>query len=147
MAPPGSAVALVFEDPGELPTLWTDEEKLGQILRNFLTNALKFTERGEIRVKVSPGPDETVNFSVIDTGLGIAPENLERVFEEFGQVEGPHQPLVKGTGLGLPLARKIAGLLGGRVDLRSEPGIGSTFVATIPIRLSGNSAEDCPIVP
>ena len=103
-----------------------------QILRNFLSNAVKFTERGEIRLAAKAGPGDTVIFSVTDTGIGIALDDQRRVFEEFNQVEGPVQKRVKGTGLGLPLSRKLADLLGGRVSVRSEPGVGSTFIAVIP---------------
>ena len=103
--------------------------KLAQILRNFLSNAVKFTERGEIRVAAAAGPDDTVDLSVTDTGIGIAAEDLPRIFEEFGQVENHLQRRIKGTGLGLPLSRKLAELLGGSVSVRSEPGVGSTFFA------------------
>jgi len=130
----GDAVALVFDDPAGLPTLDTDEAKLAQILRNFLTNALKFTERGEVRVAAAAGPGDTVRFSVADTGIGIAPGDLGRIFEEFGQVDGPIQARVKGTGLGLPLSRRLAELLGGGVAVRSAPGVGSTFEVAIPRR-------------
>jgi signal transduction histidine kinase len=149
LVPSGSTVTLVFDDPENLPPLWTDEAKLTQVLRNFLSNALKFTESGEIRIKAEPGPDESVVFAVTDTGRGIAPENLERVFEEFAQVEGPHQPQGNGsgTGLGLPLARKLAEILGGRVEVQSDPGLGSTFTATIPIRFTGQTHSESPIVP
>ncbi|HXV42146.1 MAG TPA: ATP-binding protein, partial [Anaerolineae bacterium] len=96
------AVNLVFEEPQNLPTLYTDEGKVSQILRNFISNALKFTERGEVRVSaiLNPKGDE-VTFSVADTGIGIAPENQARIFEEFIQLEHPLQRQVKGTGLGL----------------------------------------------
>jgi signal transduction histidine kinase/CheY-like chemotaxis protein len=127
-----TSVALTFEDPAGLPTLNTDESKVSQILRNFISNALKFTERGEVRVSAKPGPDDTVEFAVADTGIGIAPEYHERIFEEFAQVESARQKYVKGTGLGLPLVRKLVGLLGGRLHLVSEPGVGSTFSAVIP---------------
>ena len=69
----------------------TDEGKVAQILRNFLTNAVKFTERGEIRVSARPGPGDVVIFSVKDSGIGIAAEDLDRIFEEFGQIENPLQ--------------------------------------------------------
>ncbi len=129
---PGSPVALVFEDVSGLPPMRTDEGKVAQILRNFLSNALKFTERGEVRVSARVGTGDAVVFSVSDTGLGVAPEDQERIFEEFAQVDGPIQSRVKGTGLGLPLSRKLAELLGGRVTLESAPGSGSTFSAEIP---------------
>ncbi|WNG32813.1 response regulator [Archangium violaceum] len=124
-------VSLVFEEPREMPELHTDERKLSQILRNLVSNALKFTHRGEVRVAVAPGPHDTVVFSVRDTGVGIAPEDQERIFEEFVQVEGPHQQGVKGTGLGLPLSRRLAELLGGSLTVESQPGQGSTFLATV----------------
>ena len=110
----------------------SDEGKIAQILRNFLTNAVKFTERGEIRVSARRGPGDVVIFSVRDSGIGIAAEDLDRIFEEFGQIENPLQKRVKGHGLGLPLTRKLAQLLGGRVSVESEPGVGSTFFAVIP---------------
>ena len=125
-------VTLEFDEPAADGTLRTDEVKVGQILRNFLSNAVKYTERGTIRVSATPGEDDTVIFAVSDTGIGIAPEDRERVFEEFGQIEGPLQRRIKGTGLGLPLSRKLAELLGGSVSVRSEPGVGSTFYAVIP---------------
>ena len=126
-----SSVSLLFQEP-VVPPLRTDEAKLGQILRNFLSNAVKFTEQGEIRVAAAAGPGDTVIFSVSDTGIGIAPGDRDRIFEEFGQVESPLQGRVKGTGLGLPLTRKLAELLGGNVSVKSEPGVGSTFFAVIP---------------
>jgi signal transduction histidine kinase/CheY-like chemotaxis protein len=131
------AVALVFEDVADLGTLRTDEGKVSQILRNFLSNALKFTERGEIRVGGRPGEAGTVVFAVSDTGIGIAPENQARIFEEFGQVESAVQRRVRGTGLGLSLSRRLAEVLGGRVWLRSEPGAGSTFYLSVPSEYRG----------
>jgi signal transduction histidine kinase len=126
------AVALVFDEPTAIRPLRTDEGKLAQVLRNFLSNAIKFTEAGEIRVGAQAGPGDSVVFSVSDTGIGIAEQDQARIFEEFGQVESPIQTRVKGTGLGLPLSRRLAELLGGSVSVRSAPGQGSTFTATIP---------------
>jgi signal transduction histidine kinase/CheY-like chemotaxis protein len=126
------AVSLTFEDVAGLGVLRTDEGKVAQVLRNFLSNALKFTERGEVRVMGSAGPGGTVVFAVADTGIGIAPDDQHRIFEEFGQVESAVQRRVKGTGLGLPLSKRLAELLGGRVSVKSEPGIGSTFYLSIP---------------
>jgi signal transduction histidine kinase/DNA-binding response OmpR family regulator len=130
----GQTVSLIFDEPQGIPTLYADESKVSQILRNFISNALKFTERGEIRVQAELNrQNESITFSVRDTGIGIAPENQTRIFEEFTQIDSPIQRRVKGTGLGLPLCRKLAGLLGGRIDLISHLGIGSTFSLTIPL--------------
>ncbi|WP_321799349.1 ATP-binding protein [Caballeronia sp. J97] len=130
---PGGAVELVFESCEGLPPICTDEAKVAQVLRNFVSNALKFTERGEVRVAASyDDARRLITFSVSDTGIGIAPEHQQVVFEEFGQVENRLQQYVKGTGLGLPLCRKLCKLLGGDVSLASEVARGSTFSATIP---------------
>ncbi len=129
----GDAVTLVFDDPIDLPPLDTDEGKVSQILRNFISNAIKFTERGEVRVWATADADAgTVTFSVRDTGIGIAPGDLEVIFQEFGQIAHRLQGRVKGTGLGLPLAKKFAELLGGRIAVESVPGQGSTFSVTLP---------------
>jgi len=132
-----SSVNLVFEDVIDIPDLYTDEAKVSQILRNFISNALKFTERGEVRVSVSRGHDNTVVFVVSDTGIGIAEDDQERIFDEWIQVDGHRQKSVKGTGLGLPLSRKFAQLLGGNVYVKSQVGIGSTFFAAIPVNFKG----------
>ena len=132
------AVSLTFEPVPALPLLQTDEAKVAQILRNFVSNALKFTERGEVRVSARQGADDTIVFTVTDTGIGIAPEHLERVFEEFAQVDSPVQRRVKGTGLGLPLSRRLARLLGGEVTVESEVGRGSTFALVLPIMYAGS---------
>lgn len=127
------SVNLVFEAPEGLPALCTDEGKVAQILRNFISNAIRFTEKGEIRVSARPAEGgRSVLFSVSDTGIGIAAEHLERIFEEYVQVDSLLQNKTKGTGLGLSLTRKLAELLGGRVQVESAPGIGSTFAAVIP---------------
>jgi signal transduction histidine kinase/CheY-like chemotaxis protein len=128
------SLALVFEEPETMPPMFTDEGKVSQILRNFISNALKFTEAGEIRVTAQPLPGDMVRFCVVDTGIGIAPEDHERIFEEFTQIEHRLQTKQKGTGLGLPLTRKLASLLGGSVGVKSTVGVGSTFWAEIPIR-------------
>ena len=125
-------VALVFEAPEHEVTLTTDEGKLSQILRNLISNAIKFTERGEIRVMATVETDDHVAFSVTDTGVGIALEDQARIFEEFTQVDNPLQKHVRGTGLGLPLSRKLAGLLGGRLEVESTPGSGSRFALRLP---------------
>ncbi|HYO83083.1 MAG TPA: ATP-binding protein [Bryobacteraceae bacterium] len=125
------SLTLVIEEPNSELMLRTDEGKVSQVIRNLVSNALKFTERGEVRVSVNAA-DEGVTFSVKDTGIGIAPAEQERIFQEFAQVEGPIQRRVRGTGLGLPLSRKLAELLGGALTVESEPGVGSTFRFTLP---------------
>lgn len=134
-----SSVRLVFDEPESEIQIYSDEAKVSQILRNFISNALKFTETGEVRVSVSCGNDNTVSFSVSDTGIGIADEDQERIFQEWTQVDGKLQKSAKGSGLGLPLSRKLAQLLGGNVTVKSELGMGSTFVAVIPISFQGET--------
>ncbi len=126
---------LVFEEPHNLPPLFTDDRKLSQILRNFISNALKFTPRGEVRVSAQACDGDRVRFSVADTGIGIAPEFHASVFEDFSQVGSPLQKRLRGTGLGLALCRQLAELLGGAVELQSTPGEGSVFSVTLPVRL------------
>ena len=113
--------------------LYQDEAKVSQILRNFISNALKFTESGSIDVNVDIDK-EFVTFSVKDTGLGIEEQHLGLIFEEFSQVENRLQKGVKGTGLGLPLCKNLALLLQGQVAVKSEIGIGSTFSVSLPIQ-------------
>ena len=134
-----SSVKLQFDDPEENIQIYSDEAKVSQILRNFISNALKFTERGEVRVSVARGNDGTVSFSVADTGIGINEEDQERIFQEWTQVEGKLQKVAKGSGLGLPLSRKLAQLLGGNVYVKSAVGIGSTFTVVIPISFEGQT--------
>jgi CheY-like chemotaxis protein len=136
------AVDLIFEEPAGIPELATDEGKLTQILRNFISNALKFTERGEVRVRASLADEsDDVTFQVYDTGIGISAADQDRIFEEFTQVENPLQRHAKGTGLGLPLCRRLATLLGGDVTVDSKLGVGSTFSVTIPERYSAGEKE------
>jgi signal transduction histidine kinase/CheY-like chemotaxis protein len=132
LLPPETQVELIFPEPPEGLELETDEAKLSQVLRNLVSNAVKFTERGTITVSVAQGPQDSVCFTVKDTGIGIPPEYLERVFEEFVQVDTPLHKKVKGTGLGLPLARRLSEMMGGGLTVRSTPGQGSTFTVTVP---------------
>ncbi len=97
-----SAVRLIFETSPGLSPLQTDEGKLTQVLRNFLSNAVKFTVRGEIRLAARPGPADTIVFTVTDTGIGIAPGDLPRIFDEFGQIENPLQGAARGPGWECP---------------------------------------------
>jgi signal transduction histidine kinase len=110
-----------------------DERKIRQVVLNLLSNAIKFTpDGGRINVRAR-AVDGSVEVSVTDTGIGIAPEDQEAIFEEFRQV-GTAAKKVEGTGLGLALSRKFVELHGGRVGVQSELGVGSTFTFTIPTR-------------
>ena len=125
---------LVFEEPKDIPDLKTDQNKVAQVLRNFISNALKFTESGEVRVSARLHPDGTAAvFCVRDTGIGIALKDQETIFQEFTQLPSPLQNRATGTGLGLPLSRKLAELLGGEVYVTSEVGKGSEFFAIVPL--------------
>jgi len=130
----GNSLELVFEAGADISPLYTDEGKVSQILRNLISNALKFTRRGHIRVTAQADSD-IVTFHVSDTGIGIAPEDQEKIFEEFVQIEGELQSKVKGTGLGLPLSRRLTELLGGSLTVQSQVGVGSTFTVRIPMYL------------
>ena len=128
----GDAVKLVFDEPPAGMSLFNDEGKVSQILRNFISNAIKFTEQGEVRVAATLSQDgRTAVFSVSDAGIGIAPEDQGRIFDEFIQLPSALQGRVKGTGLGLPLCRRLAHLLGGDVGVQSARGVGSVFTATV----------------
>jgi signal transduction histidine kinase len=129
MVPAG--VTLQVDEPAGLAPLVTDEGTVAQILRNLVANALKFTQAGVVRVSADADAD-VVRFVVQDTGIGLAPEDFERVFDDFTQIDAPVQRTLRGTGLGLPLARKLARLLGGDVTVSSTLGAGSTFTLAVP---------------
>jgi signal transduction histidine kinase len=105
--------------------------KLRQILLNLLSNAVKFTDKGEVVLEARILP-ETIEFIVRDTGIGIAAENLDRIFESFWQVDQSATRRVGGTGLGLSVARKLARLLDGDITVTSTAGVGTTFVVQLP---------------
>ncbi len=122
---------LVQDIQPNLPTLMTDIVKIRQIIVNLLSNAAKFTEKGEIIVRAKE-TNGMISFAVKDSGIGIEKKNFSLVFEEFQQVDNSSTRKYKGTGLGLPIARKLARLLGGDLTVDSEYGKGSTFTLTIP---------------
>jgi signal transduction histidine kinase/CheY-like chemotaxis protein len=127
-------VELVFDVPRETVMLDTDEGKLAQVMRNLVANALKFTERGEVRVSASVDDRKQLQLRVADTGIGIPYDEQARVFEEFYQADNPLQRIHKGTGLGLTLSRNLAVRLGGKLELESEAGKGSVFTLTVPVQ-------------
>ncbi|WP_248962963.1 HAMP domain-containing protein [Sphaerisporangium perillae] len=137
-------------DPSVPEELHTDEQRLQQVLRNLLSNAVKFTPKGEVHLCISRAAgtvpyidstlqdsDDILSFAVVDTGIGIAPEKLEMIFEQFRQADGTTSRKYGGTGLGLSICREIARLLGGEIHAKSEPGHGSTFTLHLPIRYAG----------
>jgi signal transduction histidine kinase len=135
-------VTLVFQQPEDIPKLFTDHQKLSQILRNFISNALKFTPRGEVRVSAQRTGQDMVTFTVSDTGIGIAPEHHSAVFSDFSRIDSPIQKRWRGTGLGLSLSKRLALVLGGNVGLESELGKGSRFSVTIPVVLKAPEPQE-----
>lgn len=115
--------------PGQLET---DGQRLGQILRNLLSNALKFTDQGDVTLTILTAPDQQIAFSVADTGIGIAAEHQQFIFEAFRQADGSTHRKYGGTGLGLSISRDLALLLGGDITVQSQPGSGSVFTLTLP---------------
>ncbi|MCE7045223.1 HAMP domain-containing protein [Streptomyces purpurascens] len=130
--------------------MYSDEQRLQQILRNLLSNAIKFTASGKVELRVDRvqdtehrsvrDTDDVIAFSVSDTGIGIAPEKLPVIFEAFQQADGTTNRKYGGTGLGLSISREIAGLLGGRIIAESEPGRGSRFTLYVPVVSPGHTA-------
>ncbi|MFJ3077304.1 sensor histidine kinase [Pseudomonas sp. NPDC087029] len=135
-------VDLIFEEPEGLPRMFTDDKKLAQILRNFISNALKFTTRGEVRVSAQLHGSDQIRFAVSDTGIGIAPELLGGLFEDFAQLDSPLQKRLRGTGLGLSLCKRFAALLGGEVGVDSAPGVGSSFFVILPLAIAQEGADE-----
>ncbi|MFT3789469.1 MAG: ATP-binding protein [Tepidisphaeraceae bacterium] len=136
-----NAVTLNFIEPSSPLRIYTDDRRLSQILRNFISNALKFTHKGEVRVTADVNGD-CVTFSVADTGVGIAPEHLNAIFHDWVQLDSPLQKRLRGSGLGLSLSKRLAELLGGSVSVKSELGVGSTFSVTVPCRLPGHEPNE-----
>jgi PAS domain S-box-containing protein len=136
LEPQARARGIALElDAADAPRVLTDAQRVRQIVLNLLSNAVKFTERGGVRVTVERLAPDAVAVRVADTGVGIAGDDLERVFDEFVQVGAAHG----GTGLGLAISRRLARLLGGDLAVRSVPGCGSCFTLTLP------AAPACPV--
>jgi CheY-like chemotaxis protein len=139
----------VYAEPGLPHELYTDEQRLQQVLRNLLSNAVKFTSSGEVRLTVRRPEDVTfvdsklaenpdvIGLAVTDTGIGIEEHNLRSIFEAFQQADGTTSRRYGGTGLGLSISRDIAQLLGGEIHVSSRPGDGSTFTLYLPVRYAG----------
>ena len=136
------AVELRFE-VRDAADLSTDEGKVTQILRNLISNALKYTPSGSVAVvaELAPGATEVI-FTVSDTGIGIATADLARIFEEFVQIENPHQAQHKGTGLGLSLTERLVNVLGGKLVVRSIVGKGTDFEVRLPVQYEGAASVE-----
>jgi CheY-like chemotaxis protein/two-component sensor histidine kinase len=126
-------------EPGTPEQVVTDQQRLGQILKNLLSNAFKFTEKGEVALRVFPQDNGSVSFAVRDTGVGIAPHQQDVIFEAFRQADGSIHRKFGGTGLGLSISRDLAGLVGGAITVQSELGAGSVFTLTIPRSFSADA--------
>ena len=127
--------SLAFElelEPGTPHMIFTDRQRLEQILKNLLSNAIKFTEKGQVSLTVSRQPGESIAFKVRDSGIGIAPDQHDSIFEAFRQADGTTNRRYGGTGLGLSISRDLATLLGGAISVISEPGQGSIFTLVLP---------------
>jgi len=122
-------------------TLRTDRQRVEQILRNLLSNAAKFTEKGEIRLDVQVTADGRVRFAVHDTGIGIPPDKKQAIFEAFEQVDGSISRRFGGTGLGLTISRELAALLQGALEVESQENVGSTFILEIPAVVEGKKSK------
>ncbi|MBG9387911.1 response regulator [Caenimonas aquaedulcis] len=120
--------------PGLPETIFTDRQRIEQILKNLLSNALKFTDSGKVSMLVQRHGEREVAFKVTDSGIGIAPDQQELIFEAFRQADGTTSRRYGGTGLGLSISRDLARLLGGSISVESRPGHGSTFTLVLPVQ-------------
>ena len=126
------------------PSIFTDSQRVQQVLKNLLSNAFKFTPRGDVTLQVSLRDRGRVAFAVRDSGIGIAPRQQEVIFEAFRQADGTTSRQYGGTGLGLSISRELASRLGGSIQLQSAPGMGSTFTLDLPLRLEKMARAEAP---
>jgi signal transduction histidine kinase/CheY-like chemotaxis protein len=134
-------------DPDVAAHMITDAQRLRQILKNLLSNAIKFTDRGQVALTVHKAADDRIAFAVRDTGVGIAPDQQEIIFEPFRQADGSTHRKHGGTGLGLSISRELAGLLGGTLELQSALGKGSTFTLQLPVSAQQTSSAPAAATP
>jgi signal transduction histidine kinase/DNA-binding response OmpR family regulator len=143
----GKGLELELEVPDELPEVYIDKQRIRQVLLNLLSNAAKFTEQGRIIVRATLVGEQMVELTVRDTGIGIPPECQHLVFEEFRQVDGELTRQHQGTGLGMPISKRLVELHGGQMWLESTPGVGTTFFFTIPIHQASTPTASVLDVP
>lgn len=115
--------------------IFTDHQRLEQILKNLMSNAVKFTDAGQIHLSITNGSAGTIAFSIIDSGIGIALDQQAIIFEAFQQADGSINRRFGGTGLGLSISRDLAALLGGSISVKSTPDVGSTFTLIVPLEI------------
>jgi signal transduction histidine kinase len=130
-----SKLVLALDLAKDMPPLVTDRQKVKQIVLNLLSNALKFTHQGTVKIAARYAKrDRAILLSVTDTGIGIASSDLDRIFEDFRQLDNSPTRAYGGTGLGLSICRRLAQMLDGRITVQSTPGKGSTFTLTLPAK-------------
>jgi signal transduction histidine kinase/CheY-like chemotaxis protein len=140
-------VELIVQPASPPVWLYTDRVKLARVFANLIENAIKFTPRGTVRVSAERTPDRKVRIRVADTGVGIAPEHLARIFDEFIQVRNPERDVNKGSGLGLAICKRLVDLLGGTIDVQSVPGTGATFTVELPSSAIAVRLDSAPPTP
>ncbi|QLE40345.1 response regulator [Nostoc sp. C052] len=129
------------------PTIYNDSKRLQQVLKNLLANAFKFTEQGSVKLKIAEVDNSMIAFAVSDTGIGIPAEKQKIIFEAFQQADGTTSRKYGGTGLGLSISRELAQLLGGRIEIVSEPGEGSTFTLFLPRQQEKKNSQNTLTTP
>jgi CheY-like chemotaxis protein/signal transduction histidine kinase/CHASE3 domain sensor protein len=135
-------------EPAVPATIWTDRQRLEQILKNLLSNAVKFTDSGAVTLTVSSTPGGPLRFTVEDSGIGIPPEQQQKIFDAFHQADGTTSRRFGGTGLGLSISRDLTALLGGELNVTSSAGNGSMFTLTLPRTCpAAGSPPDAPAAP
>ncbi|NMZ65725.1 histidine kinase [Pseudomonas oryzihabitans] len=142
LAPRYPQVSFSVAPPPAGVLLDTDESRLFQVLRNLISNAFKYTPRGQVRIQVFQPDDASLEFLVEDSGIGIAAADQQKIFEEFERIRSPHLTHIEGTGLGLPLAQRLAVLLRGELSLDSEVGRGSRFTLRLPRHYANHRAAE-----
>lgn len=141
----GKKLEISLDCPETLPPARIDRKRIRQVLLNLLSNAAKFTDQGGIRVRAHQIDTEMIRIEVVDTGIGVAPENQTLIFEEFRQIEGDLTRQYQGTGLGLSISKRLVAMHGGMMGLESVLGQGSTFFFTVPLQQPSTGVHRSPV--